>query len=124
MTTASRIRQPAATHVPAPAVALLAAGCSVHDQPAHHTATDQPAGGRTAASTSSPAAGGHSSTPDLAAARAWAIAANSSCYLDPSPGAWTVRARPLTTRPETRAEVAQRTGGGEISRMQSRPTSA
>jgi hypothetical protein len=51
------------------------------------------------------------------AARAWAVAANSSSYLDPNPGTWTVRARPLTTAAETRAEAAQRTGGGAITWM-------
>jgi hypothetical protein len=84
----------------------------------HRRADQQPSGRR------------HRSTPDLAAAvmppaaqatatavdaaRAWATAANSSSYLDPNPGAWTVRARPLTTPAETRAEAAQRTGGGGI----------
>jgi hypothetical protein len=48
----------------------------------------------------------------IGAARAWAIAANSSSYRDASPGQWTVRARPLVTGREARAEAAQRSGGG------------
>lgn len=48
----------------------------------------------------------------LSAARAWAIAANSSSYLDPSPGAWTARAQALVTGAEAAAEQRQRTGGG------------
>jgi hypothetical protein len=48
------------------------------------------------------------------AARPWAIAATSSSYFDRSQGAWTVRARPLTSAAETRDEAVQRTGGGRI----------
>jgi hypothetical protein len=48
----------------------------------------------------------------IGTARAWAIAANSSSYHDPSPGQWTVRARPFVTGREARAEAAQRTAGG------------
>jgi hypothetical protein len=48
----------------------------------------------------------------LATARAWAVAANSSSYLDPAPGSWTERARPLVTGAEAAAEQRQRNGGG------------
>lgn len=48
----------------------------------------------------------------LATARAWAVAANSSSYLDPAPGAWTERARPFVTGAEAAAEQRQRSGGG------------
>jgi hypothetical protein len=48
----------------------------------------------------------------IGTARAWAIAVNSSSYRDASPGQWTVRARPLVTGREARAEAAQRFGGG------------
>ena len=46
------------------------------------------------------------------AARAWAIAANSSSYLDPSPGTWTQRTAPFVTGAEASAELQQRGGGG------------
>lgn len=46
------------------------------------------------------------------AARAWAIAANSSSYLDPSPGTWTQRTAPFVTGAEAAAELQQRGGGG------------
>jgi len=48
----------------------------------------------------------------IEAARAWAIAANSSSYRDRSPGEWTARAGPFVTGSEARAEVAQAAGGG------------
>jgi hypothetical protein len=46
------------------------------------------------------------------AARAWAIAANSSSYLDPSPGTWTQRTAPFVTGAEAAAELQERGGGG------------
>ena len=46
------------------------------------------------------------------AARAWAIASNSSSYLDPSPGTWTQRTAPFVTGAEAAAELQQRGGGG------------
>jgi hypothetical protein len=58
-----------------------------------------------------PAAGPATRTP-VAVAMAWAIAANSSSYHDPSPGTWTVRAEPFVTGTEARAEAAQRRGRG------------
>jgi len=48
----------------------------------------------------------------LAAARAWAIAANSSSYLDSAPGTWTERAKPFVAGTEAAAEQRQRGGGG------------
>lgn len=51
------------------------------------------------------------STP-LSAAKAWAIAANSSSYHDPSPGTWTERTQAFVTGAEAAAEQQQRTGGG------------
>lgn len=48
----------------------------------------------------------------LTAARAWAIAANSSSYLDPTPGTWTERAKPFVAGTEAAAEQRQRSGGG------------
>jgi hypothetical protein len=48
----------------------------------------------------------------LTTARVWAIAANSSSYLDPEPGSWTLRSAPLVTGQERVAEQAQRHGGG------------
>lgn len=48
----------------------------------------------------------------LATARAWAVAANSSSYLDPAPGSWTERAAPFVTGAEAVAEQRQRSGGG------------
>jgi len=45
-------------------------------------------------------------------ARAWAIAAHSSSYLDPRPGSWTARTTPFVTGPEAAAERRQRIGGG------------
>jgi hypothetical protein len=48
----------------------------------------------------------------ITAARAWAVAANSSSYLDPEPGSWTLRSAPFVTGPEQTAEQAQRRGGG------------
>ncbi len=58
-----------------------------------------------------PAPGSATRTP-VNAARAWVIAANSSSYLDPSPGTWTLRARPFVTGSEAVAERRQRIGGG------------
>jgi hypothetical protein len=48
----------------------------------------------------------------IGTARAWAMAVNSSSYLDPSPGTWTVRARPFVTGTEAAAERRQSSGGG------------
>jgi len=48
----------------------------------------------------------------LAAARAWASAANSTSYRDQVPGSWTVRTRPYVTGAEARAEAGLRTAGG------------
>ncbi len=48
----------------------------------------------------------------LPAARAWAIAANSSSYLDPAPGTWTERAKPFVAGTEAAAEQRQHSGGG------------
>lgn len=58
-----------------------------------------------------PAATMATKTP-VAAARAWAIAANSSSYLDPSAGTWTERAKPFVAGAEATAEQRQHGGGG------------
>ncbi len=119
---------------------LLVAGCSTHQHhPASRTTTPvrpgRPAGpptgarppviptelpgvtrgGRTldpapATAVIPPAAG--ASANAVGTARAWSIAANSSSYLDPNPGSWTVRAQPFVTSAEARAERAQHAGSG------------
>lgn len=58
-----------------------------------------------------PAAGPATRSP-VEVATAWAIAAHSSSYRDPSPGTWTVRAEPFVLGAEASAEAAQRHGGG------------
>ena len=127
--------------VAASAAVLVGTGCSAADQPARrptaHIAAAPQIGSpsvRTAGHrpgvipTESPATPASAPRQQLAtavippapqatrttigAARAWAIAANSSSYRDSSPGQWTVRARPFVTGREVRAEAAQRTGGG------------
>lgn len=53
-----------------------------------------------------------SATTATAAAGGWAIAANSSSYRDPTPGAWTARAQPYVIGAEAAAERTQRSGSG------------
>ena len=48
----------------------------------------------------------------VSAAHAWAIAANSTSYLDPEPGTWTERAKPFVAGAEAAAEQRQSSGGG------------
>lgn len=48
----------------------------------------------------------------ITAARAWAIAANSTSYLDPDPGSWTSRTKPFVTGAEATAEQQQAAGAG------------
>jgi hypothetical protein len=48
----------------------------------------------------------------LAVARAWAIAAHSASWHDPSPGAWTAHTAALVTGAEAAAERAAAAGGG------------
>ena len=58
-----------------------------------------------------PSASTATKTP-VAAARSWAIAANSSSYLDPSAGTWTERAKPFVAGTEETTELRQHAGGG------------
>jgi hypothetical protein len=48
----------------------------------------------------------------ISTARAWAVAAHSSSYRDPTAGTWTLRAAPFVTDSERAAERVQRAGGG------------
>ncbi|WAX58543.1 hypothetical protein M6B22_07200 [Jatrophihabitans cynanchi] len=77
--------------------------------PTGSSAPDQPASGLTTARV--PDATPATRDP-LTTARAWAIAANSSRYLDPEPGSWTLRSAPFVTGQEQAAEQTQRHGGG------------
>ena len=119
---------------------LLAGGCSTHQHHPASRATasarpGRPAGSPTGARppvipTESPSVtragrtldpapatavippAAEASATAVGTARAWAIAANSSSYLDPNPGSWTERTQPFVTSAEARAERAQHAGSG------------
>lgn len=88
--------------------------------PTTSSASPHPASARTIPNASRSPAISTPTIPDPATAtatavhvaRAWAVAANSSTYLDPNAGSWTVRAAPLVTGAEAAAERRQRTGQG------------
>ena len=72
----------------------------------------QPDSAITTPSTPSTPDGAVATSSAIEVAKEWAIAANSSSYLDPHAGSWTARAAALVTGTEAAAEQQQRSGTG------------